>query len=187
MQNETTPEPVITTGNVITADDLRAIREDIRNISVPSWVQSVPSDLGDASHGKLKADEWRSLACLYALIPLMRLWTSASGKRAAALHLTFTLVSAIVIATSRVTSSKHVDVYLDLMTAYAQGLKEHFPDFEFHPNHHLAFHLAEFLIQYGPIHEWWTFPFERIIGMLQRVLTNDKMGTLSCTALLFLY
>lgn len=164
-------------GNIITPNDLREIRRDIRNIYVPSWYQSVPSDLGDVSHGKLKADQWRSLACLYILIPLMRIWGTASGARAAALHLTFTLVSAIIVATSRATSHRHADVYLSLMTDYVEGLKKHFPEFSLHPNHHFAFHLAEYLMQYGPIHEWWTFPFERIIGMLQRVLTNDKMGT----------
>lgn len=157
-------------------DDLREIRSDIRNVHVPSWVQSVPSDLGDVSHGKLKADQWRSLACIYILIPLMRLWSTASGARPVALYLTFTLVSAVLVATSRTTSHRHAEVYLHLMTSYVEGLKQHFPDFAPHPNHHLAFHLAEYILQYGPIHEWWTFPFERIIGMLQRVSTNDKMG-----------
>lgn len=157
-------------------DDLREIRSDIRNVHVPSWVQSVPSDLGDVSHGKLKADQWRSLACLYILIPLMRLWSAASGARPVALYLTFTLVSAVLVATSRTTSHRHTEVYLRLMTSYVEGLKQHFPDFAPHPNHHFAFHLGEYILQYGPIHEWWTFPFERIIGMLQRVSTNDKIG-----------
>ena len=165
------------TGSVITPDDLRHIRQGIHSISAPSWVQSVPPDLGDVSHGKLKADQWRSLACLYILVPLMRLWGHASGLRASALHLTFLLVSAIIVATSRTTSTRHADIYLSLMTDYVDGLKEYFPDFILHPNHHFAFHLRRYLIQYGPMHEWWTFPFERIIGMLQRISTNDKMGS----------
>lgn len=100
----------------------------------------------------------------------------ATGVKAAALHLTFLLVSAIIVATSRNTSIRHADVYVEFMTEYVEGLKEHFPDFQLHPNHHFAFHLRRYLIQYGPMHEWWTFPFERIIGMLQRVSTNDKIG-----------
>ena len=164
------------TGTVITPDDLREIRRDICTVSAPSWVQSVPTDLGDVSHGKLKADQWRSLACLYILVPLMRLWGKATGPKASALHLTFLLVSAIIVATSRTTSTRHADVYLHLMKEYVDGLKEHFPEFDLHPNHHFAFHLRRYLIQYGPMHEWWTFPFERIIGMLQRISTNDKIG-----------
>lgn len=107
----------------------------------------------------------------------MRLWHSSSGDRAAALHLTYLLVSAILVATSRTTSSRHADLYLKFMTEYIEGIKKHFPDFELHPNHHFAFHLRRYLIQYGPMHDWWTFPFERIIGMLQRIPTNDKTGT----------
>lgn len=106
----------------------------------------------------------------------MRLWGEASGIRASALRLTFVLVSAILVATSRTTSSQHADVYLSFMKEYVEGLKEDFPEFDLHPNHHFAFHLRRYLIQYGPIHEWWTFPFERIIGMLQRISTNDKIG-----------
>lgn len=164
------------TGSVISPEDLREIRRDIGSIVVPSWIQSVPKDLGDVSHGKLKADQWRSLACLYILVPLMRQWSKASELKASALHLTFLFVSAIIVATSRTTSARHADIYLSLMTDYVDGLKKNFPDFELHPNHHFAFHLRRYLVQYGPMHEWWTFPFERIIGMLQRISTNDKMG-----------
>jgi hypothetical protein len=32
------------------------------------------------------------------------------------------------------------------------------------------------LLQYGPVPSWWTFPFERIIGMLQRIPNNGKNG-----------
>lgn len=173
------PQPSIRSPDspIITPNDLREIREHIRRTAAPSWVQSVPSDLGDVSHGKLKADQWRSLACLYVLVPLMHLWHGASGPRRAALRSTFLLVCAIVVATSRTTSPQHGDLYLNLMTDYIESLKRDFPEFNLHPNHHFALHLRRYLIQYGPIHEWWTFPFERIIGMLQRISTNDKMGT----------
>ena len=31
---------------------------------------------------------------------------------------------------------------------------------------------------YGPVHAWWTFPFERLIGLLQRIPTNFQNGKL---------
>ncbi|KAG2148241.1 uncharacterized protein EDB93DRAFT_1085087 [Suillus bovinus] len=36
---------------------------------------------------------------------------------------------------------------------------------------------------YGPMHGWWMFPFERIIGALQKTNTNYKIGELEKTML----
>ncbi|KIJ09587.1 hypothetical protein PAXINDRAFT_87272, partial [Paxillus involutus ATCC 200175] len=43
-------------------------------------------------------------------------------------------------------------------------------------NHHASLHMNEFLLRYGPMHGWWMFPFERIIGTLQKTNTNHKIG-----------
>ena len=61
------------------------------------------------------------------------------------------------------------------MQAYLTGLKV-FPEYEFRPNHHLALHLHQYLVLFGPVHAWWTFPFKRMIGMLQHIPTNGKDG-----------
>jgi len=62
------------------------------------------------------------------------------------------------------------------MQSYLKGLKELFPDYKLCPNHHMALHLHEYILFYGPVHSWWTFPFERVIGMLQRISTNYQPG-----------
>ena len=65
------------------------------------------------------------------------------------------------------------------MHSYLSGLKELFPEYSLHPNHHMALHLRDYLLLYGPVHSWWTFPFERLIGILQRISTNYKIGRFS--------
>jgi hypothetical protein len=35
---------------------------------------SVPSNIGQSSHGKLKADQWRALGTTHLLLSLIRLW-----------------------------------------------------------------------------------------------------------------
>lgn len=161
---------------------MEEVRSDIVKIVTPSWATSIPANLGSAAHGKLKADQWRILGTTYFPISLIRLW----GRRIAGdprskrcykiLRVTISLLSAIIIATSRVTSSSRADLYLEHMQAYLKGIQELFPDYKCHPNHHMAMHLHEYLRQYGPVHAWWTFPFERIIGMLQRIPNNGKIG-----------
>ena len=43
--------------------------------------------------------------------------------------------------------------------------------------------LLEYLCRFGSVHSWWTFPFERIIGMLRPIPTNFKIG-MSCALFL---
>ena len=73
-------------------------------------------------------------------------------------------------------SRKHAELYLKNMCSYLSGLKELFPEYTLHPNHHMALHLFDYLLLYGPVHSWWTFPFERLIGILQHISTNYKIG-----------
>lgn len=156
--------------------------EDLAQIVKPSWVTSVPTNIGTGSCGKLKSDQWRMFGSLYLPVTLIRMWSDPTieeprrKERQDLLHLTMLLLSAIAVATSRITSEEHVNEFLSHMTKYRQELERLFPDYICHANHHMAFHIAELLPMYGPVHGWWAFPFERMIGMLQRIQTNYKQG-----------
>jgi hypothetical protein len=153
---------------------------------------SVPANLGSASHGKLKADQWRALGTTYMPISLVLLWAKVkagddrSERCNKILHVTVSLLSAIVIASSRVTCRAHADLFLQHMQSYLSGIAALFPDYKFQPKHHMALHLPDYLLRYGPVHAWWTFPFERVIGMLQRIPTNGRIGTYIFLSLIIL-
>jgi hypothetical protein len=177
-------------GHVLVPEEMEEIWSDIRNMVTPSWITSVPKDLGSPRHGKPKADQWRVLGTTYLPVSLVRLWAKVhkgdkrSERCRKILDMTISLLSAVIIASSRVTSSSRADLYLQHMQAYLNGIHDLFPQYKFHPNHHMALHLHEYLTLYGPVHAWWTFPFERIIGMLQRISTSSKIGkTYYCTFL----
>jgi len=78
------------------------------------------------------------------------------------LDVTISLLSAVSTATSRVTSPRHADLYLQHMQAYLTGLKDLFPDFKFVPNHHMALHLR--IISPLRLYILGGIPFERLIG-----------------------
>ncbi|KAJ7819315.1 hypothetical protein B0H13DRAFT_2378458 [Mycena leptocephala] len=77
-------------------------------------------------------------------------------------------------------------VTLDRVRAYRQFIKEwvdginkhhpHTTDHARRTNIHAAFHIYDFLLLFGPIISWWCFPFERLIGVLQKITTNDQIG-----------
>src|SRR5271155_2176212 len=82
--------------------------------------------------------------------------------------MTVSLLSAVIIASSCTTSAANADAYFLNMQAYLNDIKRLFPVYKLRPNHHMALHLHEYLRLLGPVHAWWTFPFERVIGMLQQ-------------------
>ncbi|KAF8817366.1 hypothetical protein BYT27DRAFT_7227091 [Phlegmacium glaucopus] len=112
------------------------ICSDIVNMLRPSWLTSVPSDFG-------LADQWRILGTTILPISLIRLW-SVVERCHQILDMTMSLLSAIAIACSRVTSKKHANLYFKNMHLYLSSLKVLFPQYSLHPNHHMALHLSEY-------------------------------------------
>ncbi|KAG2125159.1 hypothetical protein DEU56DRAFT_707052, partial [Suillus clintonianus] len=41
------------------------------------------------------------------------------------------------------------------------------------PNHHYATHIASFVCNFGPLHDFWTFLFERLNKVLKSFKTNN--------------
>lgn len=143
---------------------------------------SVPKDLGAAAHGKLKADQWRALGTIFLPLSLIGMWDPAtkgdlrSERCKDILDITLSLLSAVIIATSHTASASNADEYLQCMTRYLKGVQRLFPGYKCVPNQHMAMHIHEYLLRFGPVHAWWTFPFERLIGMLQHMPNNGKIG-----------
>jgi hypothetical protein len=168
----------------ISQDDLKAIRDDIAATVRPRWHAAPPANMGHVSHGKLKADEWKSCFDFDIPVSLLRIETrrSASGKqmdeyRAKLVHSTFLLAIAIRWATSHRTSAMHAEKYTTTMKSYLETLKNLRPTQRLRPNHLNALLVSRYLRLYGPVRGWWMFPFERVIGDLQRSNTNNKPGT----------
>ena len=159
---------------------MKTIADDLEYVIKPSWMPLVPLSSGS----KLKADEWRTLGSLNLPLSLIRLWSKHPRQdRLDFLRLTMSLMSAVLLATSQVTSDEHCDRYLKFMLEYQKELWQLFPLYDCIPNQHLAFHIPEFIKLFGPVHEWWAVPFKRVIGQLQCLLTNYKKRELSLKSL----
>lgn len=145
-------------GYVLNVEEVDAIHNDIACLIHPSWLTSVPAQLGNASHGKLKADQWRALGTTFLPISLVHLWSDEdeSNQRSVRclqiLDVTMSLLSAVILATSRTTSSDHIDQIQGHLLDYLNGLKQVFPDYKLHPNHHMSLHIPEYIKLFGPVH-----------------------------------
>jgi hypothetical protein len=160
------------------------IKEVISDTSTPSWLNSVPKNYGDAGAGVMKADEWRSLSTIYLPLALISMWGVGTAHTSPAdsirfrriLDHTMLLVSAISLACKHTMSQARSSAYLACLTQYLKDLVNIHPDVHHLPNHHMAMHLPHFFYLFGPVRTWWCFPYERLIGQIQRLLSNHKLG-----------
>ncbi|KIN97481.1 hypothetical protein M404DRAFT_78095, partial [Pisolithus tinctorius Marx 270] len=150
----------------------------IQDISRASWLGSVPMNFGDLSAGTIKADEWQSLITVYIPITLISIWGIGNVRPNAkiALDHTMDLVLSVYLACAQMTSIKRASAYHSCIACYIGGLKQIHPTFSLQLNHQMTFHIHDYLLLFGPVHLWWTFPFEQLIGILQHLPTNHKTG-----------
>jgi hypothetical protein len=90
------------------------------------------------------------------------------------------LVSAIHLACSRDMSGVRAKRYETHMKTYIKELIDCHPHATRVCNQHMSLHLPMFLDLFGPIYSWWAFVFERLIGRLQRLPSNNKFGEQIC-------
>ncbi|EIN09757.1 hypothetical protein PUNSTDRAFT_39704, partial [Punctularia strigosozonata HHB-11173 SS5] len=148
----------------------------------PSWVEGIPEDFGAAAAGTPKAAEWRTLFRLYLPLALVSLLSqSTSPHFMATVDNTMELVLALIVGCRGTTSRRRADSYRNHLRSYIEGLKTLYPNLQLNSIHHLAFHIHDFLTLFGPVPSWWCFPYERLIGKLQRTNHNHIFRELEAT------
>lgn len=161
---------------------MQRIRDVIANTVRPSWVVSVPHDFGSASAGTLKASEWHALGTIFLPIALVSLWGEGNDTMEVGegyqkvLENTMHLVQAAKVICYHSTSASRAARYRTHIAKYLEGLKEIHGTGFCRPNHHMALHLYDFLLSFGPIRAWWMFPYERLNGHLQELPHNHRHG-----------
>lgn len=169
--------PTGTTMFNFTDTQLAQIRECIQSVVLPTCVQRPPRNLGEASHGKLKAHELLILFSTIFPLILPEIWWSNDSS-----HL-LTSFCHLVIATNIIsaysTSDEDADTYTYHYTQYRQSIQELFPDFGSMPNHHYAMHNGDLLKFWGPLALLSEFPGERLNGNFGKMKTNRRLGIYS--------
>jgi hypothetical protein len=169
---------------ITTPELLQRIRDVIKDTATPSWLNSVPHNFGSAAAGTLKADEWRTMWTVYLPIALVSLWgegtshgsADASHKLRDVLDHTMDLASAITLVCMRTMTQARATAYRSYIASWVSGLGRLYPEVDQRTNNHMALHIYDFLLLFGSVRSWWCFPFERLIGQLQRLPNNHKSG-----------
>ncbi|PVF91542.1 hypothetical protein CPB86DRAFT_719226 [Serendipita vermifera] len=176
------PRPENKQRSFITNEELNQIQSDLKSIIVPSWVEKPRAKFGDKSNGKVKAAEWGTLFTIYIPLTMLRLWGIEMTRALTTdyiLHLKALLTLTIIvnITTSVSSSSAIIQLYDTSVHLYLRLISVLNRDRSLVVNHHLALHVSEFMKLHGPSRTHWAFPFERLIGKLQKIPHNSHIGT----------
>ncbi|KAJ3900216.1 hypothetical protein F5879DRAFT_809587 [Lentinula edodes] len=178
----TKPLKPLVAAKVDSSNVLNRVQKAVREIVTPSWITRPPPDVGLSRAGTLKADHWRVLFAIHLSLALISLWgtgspiiSSDAGTMKSVLKTSMHLTCASIVMTRNNLSADRLDLFRRSLAAHIEGLKDNFPGFML-PSHHLAFHIYDFMGSFANVREWWNFSFENLIGKLQRIPVNHKIG-----------
>ncbi|KAJ3912190.1 hypothetical protein F5877DRAFT_54406 [Lentinula edodes] len=168
---------------------LQRLQQAVREIITPSWVTRPPEEVGLKRAGTLKADHWRTLFSIHLPLALISIWDKDSpsaadnaNEMAPVLQTSMHLTCASIAMTRNNLSLERRNLFRESIRSHIEGLKLNFPGFML-PSHHLSFHIFDFMDSFSNVRNWWAFPFETLIGKMQRISTNHKIGELELTIL----
>ncbi|KAJ3804073.1 hypothetical protein F5876DRAFT_27538, partial [Lentinula aff. lateritia] len=180
MDEDFVPQDIETAFN-FTPDQLGNIRNCIQYVLLPASSDHPPRNLGEASHGKLKAHELLILFTVILPLVIPELWWRGNETEIRRLQSFCDLVVATNIICAYSTSNVEADIYMDHFVKYHVSIQELYPGFSSMPNHHYAMHGGDQLKFWGPLALLSEFPGERMNGNFGQVKTNKHLGDMELT------
>ncbi|VDB99907.1 unnamed protein product [Peniophora sp. CBMAI 1063] len=167
-----------------TAVQLSLIRSVIALVTLPTYLDRPPTNLGEAKHGKLKADTYLTLFAFIFPLIIPELWWAfpALSYERQLLDSFYHLMVATFVIISYVTSVHDRTLFSYHYISYRRSIQELFPVGSL-PNHHYAMHYPGIMENWGPVASLSEFAGERLNGQLQRTKTNRRMRDMDFTML----
>ena len=149
-------------GGKITKQDLELMEKRAKYIKPPADLGRIPYKIatGEGFSG-YTADQWKSFIMIYA-IPLMWDLLDDNDRKILA-----NFVRVCVILMTRIVENDALDEAHSRLLIVAQ---ENYGPEMITPNIHLSLHLAECCRDYGPIYSFWCYSFERMNGLLGKLV-----------------
>ena len=152
-------------GNKITKHDLEKMEKRAKTIKIPTDLGRIPNKIatGEGFSG-FTADQWKTFILIYA-IPLM--WDLLAGPDRQILG---NFVRACSLLVCRIINYDVLNEAHECLLKVAKLIEENYGPERITPNLHLCLHIADCCWDYGPLYSFWCFSFERMNGILGRLL-----------------
>lgn len=153
--------------NILTNENLVEIDRKARCFQVPAGVGRLPTNIS-SNYGGFKADQWKTWITVYSPILLKGILPNDH------LQCWLLFVRACIILGQRTIKTTDISTADLLLLNYCKRFEELYGEDHCTMNLHLHLHLKDNMLDFGPSHAFWCFPFERCNGILGSYSTNMK-------------
>ena len=152
--------------NIINSKDLLIIQDRVNSMTPPCGVGRIPAKIS-SNFCDFTADEWKNWTLIYSIYALNGILPKEE------MSVWELYVKACNILCTRFITIDNVKLAHCLLHQFNCSFEEMHGSEYCSINMHLSCHLAETIINFGPIYAFWCFPYERFNGILGAYTTNN--------------
>ena len=145
---------------IITLDHLSIIQERVDNMTPPPKVGRIPRK-NQSGFTAFTADEWKNWIVLYSLYILCDLLPERDYQ------CWCYFVEACQLVCQPILNRDQIILAHDLIVKFCTTYEGLYGKDMCTPNMHMVCHLKDIMLDYGPVHGYWCFSFERYNGILE--------------------
>ena len=145
---------------IIRAEHLITIQEKVNNMTPPPKVGRIPRKI-QSGFTAFTADEWKNWITLYSPYILYGILPNADFECWCYFVEACQLLCQPIINTYQIVKSH------DLLVRFCTTYEQLYGKERCTPNMHMSCHLKDIMLDYGPVHGFWCFSFERYNGVLE--------------------
>ena len=153
--------------NLLTKKDLKALEERIHLFDVGTGVGRLPHRIA-SNYGGYTASQWKNWTLIYSMFCLKDLLPESH------LRCWQTFVLACQYLCMPILSKTDILKADLLFVKFGERFERLYGKKAVTPNMHLHCHLKECVLDYGPLHAFWCFSFERFNGILGAIQVNGR-------------
>ncbi|KAI7964338.1 hypothetical protein MJO29_004765 [Puccinia striiformis f. sp. tritici] len=168
-------------GHLFTQGDIELFRKYALDVVLPSTIDSLPVNLGEAKAGKLKASQWYTLFAYVVPLVILDIFLDKinnidkDSNRFKTVLNSGLLVQCTHLVSASSFKSHHTTRFGINYQKYCSTSAEIFPGLKILPNHHYALHIPQQMMRWGPLIGISEFSGERLVGYLQKINTNNNI------------
>jgi len=148
---------------ILTSNVLKEVQKKMNQFQVPADLGRIPKKV-DCGEGfsYFTTDQWRNFFTIYATVTL---WDYLPEKDRKILS-QFVRICSIFV--SRIVEVDSIREANQRLIEIVKLIEENYGHNKITPNLHLSLHLHECSYDYGPLHTFWCFSFERMNGIISK-------------------
>ena len=153
--------------DILSKKSLQEIDKRISQCDVPTGFGRLPSKIA-SNYGCYTASQWKNWTLIYSMYCLNGLLPQAH------LRCWQTFVLACQYLSQHIISEQDITIAGGLFVKFGKEFQQLYGNEKVTPNMHLHCHLKECALDFGPLHGFWCFSFERFNGILGATQMNGR-------------